>query len=145
MKIELNGWQRLWVVLSAIYLGIVILFTWTSWPNKMQIESSWVYFMIDATKEPDDYAYQICEAYKDIPDRELIQRINAKYGEKPEYKEKLKQINLRYQKEIQSLGKNRYKTMGIAFIAWVIPIGIIYLMGLVIGWIYKGFKEKRNF
>ena len=124
---------------------IVIFITGTSWPTKIQIESTWVYSMIEVIREPDDYAYQIRQAYKDIPDRELIPKINAKYGEKPGYKEKLNEINLRQQKEIQSLGKDRFKSIGIAFIAWVIPIGIIYLMGLAMGWIYRGFKEKQTF
>lgn len=142
MKNKLNGWQRLWVVLSAIYLAIVIVFTWSSWPTKRQIENSWVYSLITATKDPKDYAYEIREAYKDIPDGELIKRINAKYSEKPEYKEILNTTNLKYQMEIQSLGKNRFKTFGIALLAWLFPIGILYLVGVAIGWIYKGFKGK---
>jgi hypothetical protein len=142
MKMKLNGWQRLWVVLSALYLAIVIVFTWSSWPTRRQIDNSWVYDLINATKDPKDYAYEIRDAYKDIPDGELIQRINAKYSEKSEYKEILKTTNLKYQMEIESLGKDRFKTGGIALLAWLIPIGLIYLLGVAAGWIYKGFKGK---
>ncbi len=142
MKVKLNGWQRLWVVLSAIYLAIVIVFTWSSWPTRRQVENSWVYDLINVIKDPKDYAYEIRDAYKDIPDGELIQRINAKYSEKPDYKEILNTTNLKYQMEIESLWKDRFKTLGIALLAWLIPIGLIYLLGVATGWIYKGFKGK---
>lgn len=123
-------------------MSIVIVFTTTSWPTEKKIENSWVYSLINATKEPNDYAYQIREAYEDITDRELIKRINAKYYANPEYKETLNTLNLRYQKDIQLLWRDQFKTIGIALMAWVIPIVIVYLMGLAIGWIYKGFKIK---
>lgn len=142
MKIKFNGWQRLWVVLSAMYLPIVIVFTSISWPTEKQIENSWVYSLIDSTKDPSDNTDQIREAYKDIPDKELIKRINAKYETKPEYKEILNTTNLRYQKEIQAIATAHFKTIGLALIAWVLPVGTAYLMGLAVGWIYKGFKEK---
>jgi len=146
VKIKLSGWQRLWVVLSIIYLPIVVLLLLEEWPNKKQIEHLWVYSIIgasiDASKDDDYRTNRVREAYKDISDRELIQKINAKYDKKPKYKEKLNKINLRYQKKIQSLGKDRLIKIGMAFIGWSIPIGILYLMGLAIGWIYKGFKEK---
>lgn len=142
MKIKLNGWQRLWIVFSLIYLAIIILFTWTTWPTKKQIENLWVYSTIDAIKEPNDYSYQIRESYKDISDRELIKKINAKYGEIPGFKEKLNEIDIKYQKKIQSLGNERLKNVRIAFMAWSIPLVILYLLGLAIGWIYKGFKKQ---
>lgn len=123
-------------------MSIIIVFTTTSWPTEKKIENSWVYSLINATKEPNDYAYQIREAYEDITDRELIKRINAKYYANPEYKETLNTLNLRYQKDIQLLWREQFKTIGIALMAWVIPIVIVYLMGLAIGWIYKGFKIK---
>jgi len=58
--------------------------------------------------------------------------------------EKLREENLRYQKEIEALGINRLKIVGIAFMAWIIPSGIVYLLGFSIGWIYRGFKENKT-
>lgn len=58
--------------------------------------------------------------------------------------EKLKEVNLRYQKEIETLGINRLKIVGIAFMAWIIPSGIVYLLCLAVVWIYKGFKAEKT-
>jgi hypothetical protein len=142
MKIKLNGWQRLWVVLSIIYFVIVVGFSFASWPTESNIENSWVYSLIDKTKDPNDYAYQIRDAYQDISDKELIRRINAKYSSNQNYKEILNTINLKYQSELQSLWKEQFKTIAIALMAWLLPIAIVYLLGLSFGWIYKGFKNK---
>lgn len=145
MKAKLNGWQRIWVVLSVIYFVIVVVFTYTVWPTESKIDNSWVYSLIDKTKDPNDYTYQIRDAYKDISDKELIKRINAKYSTNQDYKEILNEINLKYQGELQSLWKNQFRTTGIALVAWLLPIAIVYLLGLSVGWIYKGFKNKQNF
>lgn len=142
MRTKLNGWQRLWIIVSVIYLLLVVLFTWISWPTAKEIESSWLYSLIEATKDPGDYSYQIREAYQDVPDRELIRRINEKYAEQKDYKEELQKINQRYQKQLASLGRNRLTSLGIAFMAWIIPIGMVYLLGLAVGWIHKGFQNK---
>ena len=58
--------------------------------------------------------------------------------------EKLREINQNYQKEIESLGIVHLKIIGIAFMAWIIPSGIVYLLGFSIGWIYRGFKENKT-
>jgi hypothetical protein len=142
MKIKLNGWQRLWVVLSIIYFVIVAGFSFALWPAESNIENSWAYSLIDKTKDPNDYAYQIRDAYKDISDKELIRRINAKYSSNQNYKEILNTINLKYQSELQSLWKEQFKAIAIALMAWLLPIAIVYLLGLSFGWIYKGFKNK---
>lgn len=243
MKIKLNGWQRIGVVLNAIYLIIIIIIAWGSWPTQKRIESSWVYSALNAIVKPGTYAYELREGrFKDISDGELIKRINLEYNankvkeimptiqevinhpafktlpdeekrrvfsmlspeynslppeeqdkvikhysefqqtsqiplstqEQPEPKplklvidhfiiaqiegelitlgeklaqqcqEKLKEVNLRYQQEIESLGIDRLRIIGISLMAWIIPSGIVYLLCLAIGWIYRGFKENKN-
>jgi len=217
MKIKLNGWQRIGIVLNAIYLIIIIIIAWNVWPTQKKIESSWVYSSLNAIVKPGTYAYELRESrFKDISDRELIKRINlylselvqqqqlqkeqqtgqskivedserfllnierarkegysdneiAEYltkqlsvtdsfiiaqllGELVTPSEKLaqqceeilKEVNLRYQKEIESLGKNRLRVVGISFTAWIIPSGTVYLLCLAIVWIYRGFKENKN-
>jgi hypothetical protein len=142
MKLKLNGWQRLWVVLGIIYFAVVVAFTFSVWPSESKIENSWVYSLIEKTKDPNDYTYQIRDAYKDISDKELIRRINAKYSLNQDYKEIVSSINLKYQGELQSLRKEQIKTTAMALIIWLLPVAIVYLLGLSIAWIYKGFKNK---
>lgn len=83
MRIKLNGWQRVGVVLNVIYL-IIIIIAWNMWPTQKQIESSWVYSALDAIRKPESpSAYELMEGrFKDISDRELIKRINLEYNAK---------------------------------------------------------------
>src|SRR3990167_9594849 len=48
------------------------------------------------------------------------------------------------QKQIESLGIDRLKIVGIFFMWWIIPSGIVYLLGFSIGWIDREFKENKT-
>jgi len=71
MTLKLNGWQRLWVVLSILYLLAVIFVASLMWPNSSQ------------------------EQLEVVLDSLLV---------------------------------------------WVLPVGALYILGLSVGWIIRGFK-----
>jgi len=82
MRIKLSGWQRIGIVLNAIYLIIIVIIALYEWPTQKQIESSWVYSALNAIRNPESpiYAYELRESrFKHISDRELIKIINLKY------------------------------------------------------------------
>ena len=68
MKIKLNGWQRIGIVLNAIYLIIIIFIASNTWPTQKSIESSWVYSALNAIRKPESpSAYELMEGrFKDI-------------------------------------------------------------------------------
>jgi hypothetical protein len=55
MKTKLNGWQRLWVVLSALSFAVVSIVSVNLWPNSQEIEKDFfneVYRLIDKNIDP---------------------------------------------------------------------------------------------
>ena len=81
---RLNGWQRLWLVLSVIYLIVVAGFTVTLMPKASQYLSSRVYDTVRTIKDnvpelslnTSLSTFEIREAYSDLSDEELIQIIH---------------------------------------------------------------------
>ena len=43
----------------------------------------------------------------------------------------------------KALQQGRVSTIGTAFLAWAVPIGILYFLGRSVGWVYRGFKKKE--
>ncbi len=41
--LKLNGWQRMWVVVSLLYLVAVVIFTIAFMPKRANIEQAWEY------------------------------------------------------------------------------------------------------
>ncbi len=37
----MNGWHRLWVAMSLIYLLFISLFTWIIYPTRNQLHENW--------------------------------------------------------------------------------------------------------
>jgi hypothetical protein len=78
---KLNGWQRIWIVSSVIIFVIVMIFTMALLPKKSEITSRWVYETIDVVKQPHEYSYEMRDAYKDLDDNQVINKIHEKYTE----------------------------------------------------------------
>ncbi len=141
---RLNGWQRLWVVVSTITIVITSIFIYEGLPIKNEIEKEWAYSLLEIVKKPNEIASLILDAYKDLSSINLVQKITAKYGIKKEYKEDLSSLNSPYKNKIKKLVIKRTEYIINYLILWGVFIGILYLLGFAIGWIYKGFKPPSN-
>ncbi|HHF7365111.1 TPA: hypothetical protein ACPSKY_000203 [Legionella bozemanae] len=45
------------------------------------------------------------------------------------------------QEQKDKLRKERINTIEYAFLMWILPLVLLYIMGLLIHWTYKGFKK----
>lgn len=145
---RLNGWQRLWLVLSVIYLIVVIGFTFTLMPKASQYLSSRVYDTVRTIK--DNVAelslntslstFEIREAYSDLSDEEFIQIIHKNYKDKVDFDA----IEKKYRNKMSRLPSVRAKFIGLGLLFWIGPIILIYILGISVGWIVKGFKKEPN-
>ncbi len=84
MKRKLNGWQRIWLVSSAVYLLIVIIVGFQSIPNPNQVYKEWSYSLIEwaVVNDPklvNQSIIKIRNAYSDLEDVDLIRKIQEKY------------------------------------------------------------------
>ena len=68
---RLNGWQRLWVVLAALYGIVVITIAWSEWPQESRIRRFEV-----TTDEPEpNNKFQILWGGADVPSKEVAASI----------------------------------------------------------------------
>lgn len=84
--------------------------------------------------------YQIREAYSDFSDEELIQIIHKNYKDKVDFDA----IEKKYRNKMSRLPFVRAKFIGLGLLFWVAPIVLVYILGISVGWIVKGFKKKSS-
>ena len=142
---RLSGWQRLWLILSVIYLIVVAAFTVISMPKASQYSSSRVHDTIrtiidNVPKLSGMYVYQIREVYSDFSDEELIQKIHEKYKDKVDFDATEK----KYRNKMSRLPSVRAKFIGLGLLFWIVPVVLVYILGISGGWIVKGFKKEPS-
>ncbi len=137
-----TGWQRLWLVLSVVYFFVVVFFTIIFLPGQSEYSTKRVYDTIklmikNEPKLSKSSAYKVRAYYKDMQDDRLVEAIHKKYSGKIDFSS----IEHEYQKKISSLHYERVQIFILGFSVWIVPVFIIYVLGLSTAWIIKGFKK----
>lgn len=146
---QLNGWQRLWIVLILLYLVIVILFTTDNFPRAIEYETSRLYDSMEAvghhleTNTPGytfEGAYTARQKYYGkLSDEDVITRLHTKFKDKVNFTK----IESEYKAKISDLTIEQSKTIGVAFLIWLIPSIALYLLGLAVAWVIGGFRREH--
>jgi heme/copper-type cytochrome/quinol oxidase subunit 2 len=141
---KLNGWQRLWVVISIIIFVVAVFFTFEHYPKKSEIYSTWANETIEVVKKPGEHSFLIRMAYKDYSDEELIEKLHEKYAEKnASTKVKFDEIDKKYKNDLDNLPSQQTKHILICLTVYLCLIICIYVFGWSVGWVYRGFKSKQ--
>lgn len=140
---KLNGWQRIWIVCGIIIFVIVAIVTIAVFPKRSEITSRWAYETINSVKKPNEYAYEIRDAYKDYDDIQLITKIHEKYTKSGDLFDRVKfdEIDKRYKAELDNLFAAQTKCVLIGLAVFLCIMLAIYGFGWSIGWIYRGFRK----
>jgi hypothetical protein len=156
---RLNGWQRLWLVLTILYGLAVTAMTTVILPKESDIRSSWAWDAmrvavddIKRVRKYDGTTWDFRDAFfKDKTDEEVVRSLtdgarsidlaDSKTADLADYKSNILTLENKYQKQIKDLPREQLKATGMAFLAWMIPALAIYVLGYTAGWIYSGFKE----
>lgn len=143
---HLNGWQRLWVALSAILLLVVAAVTVALMPKASDYASTRLDESIDAVgrhleHENPNYRYEGAWAartkYTDLSDDQVITKLHETYKGKVDFQN----IDVEYRRKVDRLPTERAKTVGIAFLVWFTASAALYGLGLTVAWIIKGFRQ----
>lgn len=132
MKISLNGWQRIWVVVSVILLVLTLFVIGVVWPKR---EVS----VLENLNSPK------CQMWREVPE--------GFFPEKhPDWKDECyslqsflyyQRVNLKSIADYENyLSWARVKPLTVSLLVWLASIVVIYILGWSIGWIIKGFAEK---
>lgn len=113
MLSRLNGWQRLWMLCSGIYLLLVVFFLITELRSDVEQTSS------VATE-----LRELIELATEAKDQETIVAANKKL--------ELLRDTTNY---------DRLKSISKYSLIWVLPVTLAYLFGAAVGWVIKGFKK----
>lgn len=76
--------------------------------------------------------------YSDLSDDQILKKIREKYSKKVD----LNKIEAEYQRNLDNLKKQRFQFIGFMILLWIIPITSIYLLGMSINWVVRGFKHN---
>jgi hypothetical protein len=68
-------------------------------------------------------------------------RLTDLKGFKPgHFKIELVRLETDYEARLKEARKERIKFVGIGFLAWLVPVLAVYVLGLAAGWVFRGFK-----
>lgn len=145
---NLNGWQRLWIVTSVMYLFVVIFLAVVSFPSPENYTDSDKILKTLSTKSLEILAGKSRGVLDKLAD-EQSKQILVKYQNDQvlEFFPSTNKIDIEYVSKdyCDSVNKltntKRIMFSSQMFFAWIIPCIILYLLGLSINWVYSGFKK----
>ncbi len=144
---KLNGWQRLWVLVSVCLLLPALYLSYMTRPTRDSILDDWaeqlVAFSVDHDSSLASYSpAEIIQKYKNIPSREFIDRYSTTYAVRhPEFKPQLDSISNCYQDQLDKFETQTVVHFLKALAIWFGLIFVLYLSGGSIAWVYRGFKQ----
>ena len=144
----LNGWQRLWILISAIYLLLVLVMGYADFPTAnntfladdeiLKNLSDKTLLMLADEGETVGRFSKIKEKFSLPTGQEIY--LSTKFTSKDKdnlYKD--------YEKAISNIvNKKRMFFLLYMLAFWAIPCLSIYALGVSFRWVYRGFKKSKN-
>jgi hypothetical protein len=119
---RLNGWQRLWIVLSVIYLIVVVTYTIAVVPRASHYARSRLYDSIDTVgryleREDASFRYEggwtmRTKYYADLSDEQVLAKLHDKYKDKVDFG----LVENEYRRKMNGLLLEQVQTLGIALL-----------------------------
>lgn len=166
MKLDkLNGWHRLWILLSSIYFILVTSYVILEFPKPENIPHQPEFYkklskksagMIESNNVEDIRALggkivtnfkPITEVEKDVNIHPLVEMPNKHTIEfKEDYKkEAMEAVSSEYWHIVeQKATEKRLYILLYAFLFWLFPCLALYALGRSINWVHKGFRQKKD-
>jgi len=140
---KLNGWTRVWVVFSVIWITAVSVVFVSNHRSEVHRYSDWAnelleYLINNSPELQGNTLASIRAAYSDMSDKQLVEALHEKYLDKhPAYSYGFTEIDARY-KLSESDNPKR------SFFFFLIVLGApcaIYILGVSIAWVRAGFEH----
>lgn len=149
-KRQLQPWQRLWFAAGAIYLVILAGSYYMLMPNQERIERKMVFSVTEEVKRYDGMAFagespkRIFESARSQGYAAWIAEARSRYKIGPEGTVEFARIEQNYQDAIYDLPAKRNLGVMICFVAWLMPMSLLYAIGLVVDWIKRGARALQG-
>jgi hypothetical protein len=146
---KISGWHRLWIVLSAIYLVLVVFISALQFPQtetpfsqeeRLKRSSTLVAEYLRTNPEFAKHPPVLPSEYGGVPvDHSQIavdlSRLHSKYKGRVDFST----VEQAFSPDLKS---KRLQYVGVVFLIWFVPVVVIYLLGLAAGWVIRGFAQK---
>jgi hypothetical protein len=140
----LKSWQRLWLVTGVTYLLMLVATGWLLMPKRRQVDKAMVFAVTEEVRRYDGLAFvgdspeKIFEAARAQGYVPWIARIRRAYRIGRVGDDGFGKIDRDYRQALETLTTKRLKLSGLLCVAWVVPMGLLYAAGGLIGWIKQG-------
>ncbi|MGI0015462.1 MAG: hypothetical protein ACREBU_18755 [Nitrososphaera sp.] len=137
---RLNGWQRLWVSASILYLIVVIAFAISEFPKPSNTYHQSEFY--------DQLSKESIKAITDTLDAKDITRIRMPNGREIPFpagtsEAVMSKVANEYNKILErEAAEKRYSFIAYASLWWLIPCLLLYVLGWSVGWVFRGFKPE---
>lgn len=145
-QVNLNGWQRLWVILAVLLLIPAGLVGFDTRPTADAINREWAGKVIELAANNDpalagQEPWKIAIQYQDVPPAKLVEKLNYGYlSRHPELKERADALGQPFQQQLDRLPLSAITHFVLVIFGWLLVAGMLYLCGFAIGWVYRGFR-----
>ena len=145
---KLNGWQRLWIVVSIAWIVAVGASYVSSRGSEDKLHHDWsndlIVYLIEQSSELHGQSVKsVRSAYSDLSDKQLVEALHDKYLPKhPAYSYGFAEIDKKY----RALDRAEIGRTGLrGSLAWLaaalgIPV-LVYLAGFAVAWVRAGFRH----
>lgn len=143
-RYNLKSWQRLWLVTGVIYLFMLIATGWLLMPERRHVDKAMVFAVTEEVRRYDGLAFvgdspeKIFETARAQGYNPWITHVRKVYRIGKEGDAGFSRIERDYRQAMETLTTKRLKLAGWLCVAWVVPMGLLYAMGGLIGWIKQG-------
>lgn len=154
---KLGGWQRLWVVVSGLYLLFVIIFVSFTVPRPENIPHSQVFYdqlrpesrrRILGIENLEKFRSEKMEYLEEARRRGLVQEAEMANGHVITFSRDVAKNDVEvtareYWHLVEKEARRKLLQYALnAFLWWVGPVLVLYGLGRSVEWIYKGFKGQ---
>jgi len=161
-KVWLNGWQRLWLVLGVVTLGLVPLLFSDLAPNREKIYRDWAWDQWEEVKKSVPqfgHYFDFKEDMKEPTDSALVVRLSRNAGilridslkakPKPDSLliaalEHINAVRPVYERRLDALTQAQAVYWSKVIGWWFAFMATLYLAGWAVGWVFRGFFPSRS-
>jgi ATP-dependent Zn protease len=151
----LNGWQRLWVIISGLTFALVVVFVFSFHESTNLVDDPQVLALITVNEVTTAEIEGIGKV--DFPNDLTLEQISAhvKQGMSSTpssvvaiaedlLKERTQKRALEARNKNQIASSENLHMWIVGVSAWLVFIAVIYIMGLAIGWVRSGFNSSQT-
>jgi hypothetical protein len=153
MKIKLNGWQRIWIVIALFCAYFTFTGVYNGLPKESKIYVSWSKDMIELLittpkfNNMDDIQVlkQVKKEFGTSSLKGFVDIVQREYGT-PDGQMYIdfEQINSLHQKQVDALFGDQLFFWSAGLAAWLLICFGIYVSGWTVGWVIRGFKKQEK-